>query len=221
MKCALAPVIMAAVVVVGWGGQARTAPQPSEVPVDWELTFQYKDLQPMQVHVPGEPSPRLFWYLRYAVTNRTGKDQIYIPSFELYTRTGQLIRAGENVPTYVFEHIREVLNDPFIKDASEITGKLLQGEDNAKDGLAIWPDFDPSAGTIKLFIGGLSGETAEVQLPRPVRVREMDVDGRIKEVIKTKLILSKTLQLTYEIPGQKEGRLRAPIKFVGKKWIMR
>jgi hypothetical protein len=163
----------------------------------------------------------LFWYLRYQVSNHTGEDQIFIPGFALYSETGQLIRAGQRVPLFVFDHIKKLLNDPFIKDTAAMTDKLLQGDDNAKDGVAIWQDFDPAAGTIDIFVGGLSGETAEIQLPKPVRVAEMDLTGEMKEVVKRKIVLSKTLQVTYSIPGQAEGRLYTPIKLVEQKWVMR
>ncbi len=202
-------------------GESYTAPTPSEAPIDWELTFEYRDLQCVQLHVPGEPKRRLFWYLRYQVTNQTGKDEIYIPSFSLYTETGQLIPAGQNVSIFVFDHIKNLLNDPFLKNVSAMTGKLLEGKDNAKDSIAVFQDFDPAAGTVDLFVGGLSGETTEIELPRPVRVLEMDTTGDIKEVVKEKIVLSKTLQLRYSIPGEAAARLHAPVAMKEKKWIMR
>ena len=73
-----------------------------------------------------------------------------------------------------------------------LTGKLLQGEDNAKSGVAIWRDFDAKAGAFDLLLGGLSGETAEIQLPKPIEVVETDTDGKETVVLKSKAILSKT-----------------------------
>jgi hypothetical protein len=204
-----------------WTGLAWTAPQPSEVPIRWELEFRYQPLQAVSVQVPGEPAARLFWYLRYEVVNRTKDDRVFVPGFLMYTQTGQLAPAGRKVPAYVFDYLKKTLSDPLLKDIAGVTGKLLQGEDNAKDGLAIWPDFDPQAGGVSVFVEGLSGETAEVALPTPVEVTEPDPMGNPRTVTKDKLILAKTLQLVYSIPGQPEARLRTPVKLEAKNWVMR
>ena len=221
MKSKWAALVLAATACVLWSVPAQTAPQPSEVPIDWELEFQFKPLRAMEIHIPGEPSPRLFWYLCYQVTNRTGQDRIFIPDFVLYTQTGQTIRAEQKVPVFVFDQMKKMLNDPFLTDTSGMIGKLLQGEDNAKSGLAIWPDFDPEAGNISIFVGGLSGETVEIPLPKPVRVTKMSAAGETKQVEVDKLVLSKTLQLSYSVPGEAKGRLHAPVNLVEEKWIMR
>lgn len=200
---------------------ARTAPQPADIPVDWELDFKFKDIQAVRLQVPGEKSPRTFWFLTYTVTNRTGQEQVFIPEFSLYTRTGELIPAGRNVPEFVFNSLRQMLNNPLLKDIASMSGKILQGEDNAKDGVAVWPDFDPQAGTIDIFIGGLSGETKEIPLPTPVKVQRPDNSGKLVDAVKTSLVLSKTLQLTYQVPGEAQNRPRAAVRLVEKKWIMR
>ena len=221
MKRSAAAVVLAAMAWCLWAGTARTAPQPSEAPVDWQFESAFKKLQPIEVQVPGEQKPRLFWYLLYEVANHTDQDEFFAPRFDLYTHTGQLIHAGDDVPVYVFGHIKKLLNDPLLRDVSGMTGKLLQGEDNAKRGLAIWPDFDPAAGVIKLFVTGLSGETVRIKLPKAVRVTEMDERGDLKEVEKKELVLAKTLQLTYSVPGQAKARARVSPKLTDKKWIMR
>jgi len=214
--------LAAALSVCGlWIGVARTAPHPSEVSADWELEFTYRDLQAIRIHVPGEPAPRLFWYLQYRIVNRTGEDRLIVPDFTMYTPTGELTPAGQRVPEYVFDSLRKKLNDPFLKDVTAITGKLLQGEDNGKNGLAIWPDFDPGASSVSLFVGSLSGETAVVKLPKPVAVVEMDMMGKTREVMKDAIVLSKTLCLAYSIPGEAPARFKTPVKLVEKTWIMR
>jgi hypothetical protein len=45
--------------------------------------------------------------------------------------------------------------------------------------------------------------------------------GNVKQVTKDKLILTKTLQLAYGIPGEPEARLRAPVKLQQQNWVMR
>ena len=114
-----------------------------------------------------------------------------------------------------------MLSQPLLKDMTGMTGKLLQGEDNAKDGVVIWPAFDPKAGAFDLFLGGFSGETAEVQLPSPIKVAEIDFKGKENVVTKTKIILSKALQQTYSIPGEAAARLLTQPKLVKQQWVMR
>ena len=199
----------------------QAAPSPSEVPVSWEIEIHFETPQAIEVPIAGEAGVRRFWYLRFTVTNETGEDRIFVPECTLYTDTGQILRAGQNVPTTVFKAIQKLYNDPLMTDLTGVTGKLLQGEDNAKTGVAIWPDFDPKAGMIDIFIGGLSGETAQVQLPTPIQVTEMDAKGDLHVVEKTKVILSKTLHLSYSIPGEAAARLRTKAKLLKEDWVMR
>jgi hypothetical protein len=144
-----------------------------------------------------------------------------VPDFALYTDTGHLMRAGKKAPNVVFEAIKKRHNNPHLKDMVAITGKLLFGEDNAKDGVAIWRDFDPQAGAFDIFVGGLSGEILEIKLPKPITVTRTDDDGKkvTKEV--SMLRLTKTYHLRYKIPGEARARGRTLAKLISKKWIMR
>jgi len=219
--CAATAGLAAAILVMSWV-PAWTAPKPADIPVSWELElYRPGALQTIQVRVyPNEPL-KTYWYLRYSVTNQTGQDRIFTPEFDLVTETGQMLHAGK-APAAVFEAIKKLHNDPLMLDMTGMTGKLLQGEDNAKVGVAIWPDFDPQAGAVDLFVGGLSGETVELTLPTPVEVTETDVKtGEQKTVAKDKVVLSKTLHLRYSIPGEASSRLRAPVRLEKKEWVMR
>lgn len=202
-------------------GQAKTAPKPSPVPVQWEIDIDVQKPKALRVRATGESPARVFWYMVYTVTNNTPKDQVFVPEFTLYTDTGQILRAGQQVPTTVFDAIKNTANDPLLRDTIGVAGKLLQGTDNAKTGVAIWPDFDPQAGAFDVFIGGLSGETTEIKLPEPIDVRQRDAKGEIKTVTKDKMILSKTLHLRYSILGEAAARLGVTPSLVSKDWIMR
>ncbi len=221
MKRAVATMVLVGVAIVLAVSPARTAPKPSEVPISWQLDIELQPLKAIELMLPGYTVPRRFWYLRYSVTNRTRKDRIFVPDFDLYTGTGQIVRAGQKVPTSVFKAIKSIYNDPLLKDMTGMTGKLLQGEDNAKGGVAIWGEFDPKAGSIDIFFGGVSGETAEVRLPSPIKVVEIDSKGNETFVVKDKIILARTLQLSYSIPGEHAARLRTPPELIRKQWIMR
>jgi len=202
-------------------GSAQTAPKPAEITTSWQLDFDYKPVQPIMVPVPGEAKPRLFWFMLFTVANHTGSDQIFVPDFTLYTDTAQVLRAGQHVPSAAFDKIKALYNNPLLQDMSGVSGKLLQGEDNAKDGVAIWPDFDPKATSFDIFVGGLSGETAELALPTPMQVTQIDADG--KKVVKTvdKVILSKTLDLNYTITGDPASRPKNKAALATKTWVMR
>ncbi len=222
MKWNVAGVTVTAVLMLASCLAAGTAPQPDEFPTAWQLDFEYQRPKAVQVRLPGETEKRVYWVMIYTVTNKTGDDQIFVPDFALYTDTGQILRAGTDVPNRVFEHVKRTYNKPLLKDMTEISGRILQGADNARTGAAIWPDFDAKAGSFDVFIGGLSGESAEVELPTPVTVMEMDpLTGEKEEVVRSRILLSRTLRIRYSVPGEAAGRLRAPVEAVTAEWVMR
>jgi len=222
MKYRLAALLSAVVVVALAVVPAWTAPEAPEATIEWELTIDFQPLASIQAAVPGEKTPQLFWFLRYTVSNHTGEDQMFAPEVFLYTDTGEVIRSGRNVPLAVFTRIKSSHNDPLLKDQTSITGKLLQGEDNAKNGVAIFPSFDPKAGTVEIFFGGLSGYTEIVKLPVPVTVTERDFRGNEKVVEKSELTLTKTMRLKYRHPLDPAGRPREKeLRLVSKDWVMR
>lgn len=221
MKCLSVKALLIALVVATTVGPGRSAPNPSPVPIRWELEMQIRPIRAIEVALPGYDRPQLFWFIRYTVTNDTGQDVIFVPDFVMYTDTGQIIHAGQKVPTAVFKSIKKLYNEPLLKDMTDVTGKLLQGEDNAKEGVAIWHNFDPKAGGFDIFIGGLSGESAEVDLPKPIKVVELDAVGNEVVVNKSKAILTKTLDLQYGVPGEAAARGQTTPKLLKKQWVMR
>lgn len=205
-------------------GQAQTAPKPSIIPVSWQLEIKVERPQPIEVFFPGQAKPKLYWYLRYTLINNTGRDQIFVPNFLLYTETGQTILAGKKIPLLVFQNIKKRHNQPLLQTRTNMTGKILQGLDNAKQGVAIWPDFDPVAGKFDVFIGGISGETVEVTLPKPVVVTEKVISGNkriTKKVRKSKVTLHKVLHISYSISGEAAARISTIVQILSKTWLMR
>jgi hypothetical protein len=222
MKWNLAGAAAMVAVVLTLGPAGVTAPKPAEVPTSWQLDFEYERPQAVRVQLPGERRPRVYWVMLYTVTNHTDGDRIFVPDFALYTDNGQLLRAGTNVPSRVFERVKRIYNQPLLKGLTAMTGKLLQGDDNARTGAAIWPDFDPEAGRFDVFVGGLSGESVEIALPAPVTVEEMDpLTGKMQQVRKTRVVLSKTLRVRYAVGGEAAARLDAPVRKVETEWVMR
>ena len=71
-------------------------PKPSVVPLSWELDFEYQPVQSITLRLPGEKRPRTFWYMLFTICNRSGADRLYVPGFDLYTDTGQVLGAGNS-----------------------------------------------------------------------------------------------------------------------------
>ena len=100
---------------------------------------------------------------------------------------------------------------PFLQSLDKISNEVLQGRDNTQDIAVILPDFDPKAKNIKIFIAGLSNEAVSVE--HPVK---KDADDKA-----VKIILRKTLELRYAIPGDEQNRHLQQLIYKGKDWVLR
>lgn len=208
--------------------QAMTAPEPYRVPTTWELDFEFEAPQPISLLLPGQKKPTTFWYMLYSVKNLTrnpktgvGVDQNFTPEFIMHTDTGQTVIANRRIVDRVFAAIKKRHNNPLLKRHTDMIGKILYGRDNAKDGVAIWPDFNAKTGKMDIFVGGLSGETAEMELPRPVTVTKTSVDGVVTTEVQTKVILHKSRQLTFSVKGLTGTTAYSKTKLLAKKWVLR
>lgn len=181
---------------------AQAAPEPSVVPISWQLDFKHQAPERLQVTIDGKQ--QTYWFIRYTVTNNTGKDVLYTPEFELLTDTGAAQVAFKDVDRKIFPKIKELYKNALLESPTGILGKLLQGEDNAKDGVIIFTNLDPDARTFKIFVSGLSGETAEVKNP----------------VTDKPVVLQKTLVLEYNVPGQAIGIDPQP-QLKSTTWVMK
>jgi hypothetical protein len=200
---------------------AATAPKPQDVATKWELGFESNQPRPIRLQVPGEKTLSTFWYIPYTVTNQTDDEQIFVPEFVLYTDTGQILQAGKNVPSVVFTAIQKELNEPLLKDMVDISkGSFLRGANNARQGVMIFTDIDPEAGSFDIFVGGLSGETVKIQPPNPIGV-ETRVDGNKRVEMKSEVFLSKTRKLHYSLPGEASARFTTPPILESDTWVMR
>ena len=54
------------------------APEPAVVqgPDEWTLNVEFEHLQQITVSLPGDNSPRRFWYTIINVVNKTGSDTV-------------------------------------------------------------------------------------------------------------------------------------------------
>jgi hypothetical protein len=207
-------IVISGIIILGFAGVlALAAPQPAIVPKPGNWTTEVKFEQPLQIVLQSNNSQERFWYLILDLTNQSGKDVDFYPQFELVTDTVQMTPAIKGTSAILFDKIKERHKSKyaFLQLPENAPDKILQGEDNALDIAVIFPDFDPNAKTINIFISGLSNETVAVDNPS-----EKDKDGN-----PVKIYLRKTLQLTYSIAGDPKFRKDQKLKFEEKNWVMR
>jgi len=201
---------------------AIAAPTPTPSLVTWQMDCMVPDsLKPIRMQIGDDENAKTFWYLRILVTNKTGEDIDFIPDVDLVTNTGEIHPNDLDVPVAVFTEVKSLYNQPLLMDLTDATGKVLQGDDNAKAILLMFSDFDPDAGQADVYITGLSGETEVVKLPEPVTKTRVTVEGEeVTETVEA-VILRKTLKLTYQLPGSIEARLAEGATLVSQEWVMR
>ena len=146
-----------------------------------------------------------YWFMTYQVQNKTKRDRIWAPKFTLFTDAGEILESGKSVSSQVTQDIYDLLGNEFIETQNEIIGDLLTGIENARDGLVIWPARILNVNEISMFIAGISGETIRVRNP---------ISGE-------QVILYKTLQRDYLVPGDAQVRGSKPVDLVSQAWILR
>lgn len=186
------------------GPTAAGYPEPAAVSPSWNLGFSYRDPEPIAVRdVTG--AVRWYWYITYKVVNDTGSDQLFIPEFTIATDGGQIISAGRNVPASVFPEIKRRLNNPLLDSPIDVVGKLLQGEDYAKESVAIWPAFENDVDQYDVFVAGLSGEN----------------DTYVNPITGENVLVRRTLMITYQTPGNHPTPERQPVINAAEAEVMR
>jgi hypothetical protein len=191
------------------------APEPAIVPApgQWTLDMEFTHPQQITLSRGSDKMPAQFWYMIITLTNNTGDDVDFYPKCDLMTDSFQIIPAGKFVSSMLFNQIksRHKSKYPFLEPLDNAGTKILQGEDNTKDIAVIWPDFDPQAKSLQLFITGLSNETVAVD--HPVLKDQMGEP--------VKVFLRKTLELSYTLRGDQALRTNSSFAYQGKRWVMR
>lgn len=185
---------------------AQAFPKPATAPVTWELDFTHS--KPKRITVDGEP----YWYMTYAVVNNTDEERPFLPYFELVTDEGQVLSSDRRIPYNVFQAIKAREKNRFLEHYTSVGGALRIGEDEAKEGVAIWKEPNPEMGRFSIFVSGLSGE----------HVIMKDADG--KELTNAEgrpIILRKTLQLNYLIRGDEVYPGEDQVNENPRQWVMR
>lgn len=201
IRCCRAMLLAVAVVALAATGVAAGHPKPSPVPTSWELDFEPGPLRLYVDRATGDA----YWYFTYTVTNDTGADRIWAPELVLLTDEGEILESGDGVPVEITEDIMDLLGNDLLEQQNQIIGDIFVGEENARDGIVVWPARDLTVNELSLFISGISGETARVQHP---------ITGE-------SYVLRKTLQRDYLIPGNASAKVGKAIDLVDQRWILR
>jgi len=201
-----------------WPAVAAVAgPEPSLAPTSWQLDFEFHDPQRIRLTLPGDTSPTTFWYLLFTVTNRTGQEVEFYPSFDLMTDTLDVVKGNSNIAPAVYDALqaRYRATYPFMVEPNRLYGVLRQGVDNRRTCAVAFRDFDPDANRFTIYVGGLSGELVRLQNPvyNPLKV-ESDNNPRYH-------VLRKTLAIEYGLPGDRLSRKMATPVRVRREWVMR
>lgn len=211
----------AAVLVMGMplavAGTIWAAPEPAIVPQSWEVELAFHDPQPIALRLPGDAEATTFWYVLYTVTNATGREVPFYPSFEIVTDDLTVIEGGANISPVVYDAIeaRHRKAYPFFMGPARVLGPLPVGEDNARTSAMVFHVPVARVNGFRLYVGGLSGEMEKVRNPRFDRSRgESDENPRF-------FTLRKTLAVQYDIPGDPLSRAESTPVRVEQEWVMR
>jgi len=182
---------------------ALAAPEPDPVPRRWELDVEPGKLRMVTLDVDGEP--RSYFYFTYKVINNSGEDLLFAPAFDLATNEGDIVRSGRDVPMSVTRQIMDMLENPLLEDQVQAIDQLLQGPENAREGLIIWPVPAMDAEQLTVYMAGFSGETETITVPNSDET----------------ITLRKVLMIRYNTGGTLEGRGSEAVPEVERRWIMR
>lgn len=224
IRLALRLVLLTAAVAWPTSARAQKAPEPSPYPIAPELDIKVGTPKRVVVEVPGDLYPKAYWYLTYTVTNNGNKPYHFLPAFEMYTSDLKLIRGDKAIPHQVFDKIKSLERNKLLEPANKIETDIQPGEDQAHDGVAIWVEPMPRMGTFNIFVGGLSDEhvilkkSADGWMPVNAKTAGEELKG-VDE--KDRQILRKTLVLTYQVPGDEVRPGNDPVRFKGRRWVMR
>jgi hypothetical protein len=215
---AMAALLMFVAPALAAGGDAAY-PTPSPFPVSWQLTFTHSTPQRIVVTLPGELAPRAYWYMTYHLVNQIDQesynpqppqDHVFFPVFTLRTRQGKLIDANDNINPAVFQAIQRTTHIQFLENPALVGGRILVGQDQAIDSVAIWPEPLQRMGSFAIFASGMWGETAIVK----------DFQGQpLLDAQGNPMVLHRTLMMNYHVDG--DATHFSPVRQVGEKFIMR
>lgn len=202
---ALHTAVLALIAVALLGSHLAAYPRPALVNPSWQIDIVHR--QPRTIGVADlQGVTRWYWYLPYKVVNNSGVEQLFVPEATVATDQGDIILTDKNVPPRVFTAVMRHLGNQLLESPIAVSGKLLIGEDRARESVLIWPVFENDVDRMTIFFAGLAGESQSI----------------IHPATGATVSLRKTLMISYATPGTAEPHQRQPIKLLGKPaWVMR
>lgn len=200
--------IPAAVVLLGVlaAGRGAAYPKPEDSAAEdrWTLDIRFRPVRMISVTDRVTGKKVLYWYLLYTVANNTQEQTVrFNPDFTLLTDANQVYR--DVLDLTAFEAIKRRHQDMLLENPIEIAGPLHHGEGFAKDGVAIFRDIDRDVDAFKIFVSGISD----------------DVQTVVNPITGEQTSLYKTLERSYQQPGDQREISRDKIYFIGERYIYR
>ncbi len=184
------------------------APEPDAIPRRWQVDVKMGGLRLAQFK-QADGSTKAYFYLTYRVTNHTGEDILFAPGFELANGEGEVIRSGRGVSIEAANTIQQNLQNSYLEDQISVLGMLLQGDENAKEGIVIWPANQMHLSEVTVYAAGFSGEV-KVQPAKDPKTGES-----------VAFPLYKSMMIRYKLPGDLDSHGSEPFAPDETKWIMR
>lgn len=198
---------------------AQAYPKPAVDRISWELDFTHGNPTRITVQGAADAAPKAYWYMTFTVTNKTSEEQMFLPEFDLVDGKGKLHRSDKNIPSAVFDAIKEREGKKLLEPLSKVSGKILVGPDQARDSVAIWPEPVERMGSFSIFVTGLSGEAVWYKDGKETPLKKADwVKVKPEEAGE---VLRKTLALDYQIPGDEFYQGRDVVILKKEEWVMR
>lgn len=166
MKLKLASVIVALLIgglatwMISGPSTAMAFPEPSIAAEALEWRYDFEDEHIKCIAVPRlDGEMEYYWYLKYTVENNSDKIRLFAPQFEIITdNSAEVITANKAIPPQVYEAVLARLQDKKVKRPAQVVGPFGQGETNAIDSIAVWPNPTKHYNQMTIFVAGLSGE---------------------------------------------------------------
>jgi hypothetical protein len=203
--------IVCSLLLAGETARAGTFPEPSKYPISWELKFTHSLPKRVAVNLPDKGAVA-YWYVTYNVANLGDEEQQYLPTFEMVTNEGKVIPSDFAVPDKVFQKIKSIEGNDLLERMPQIAGPIHVGEDQSKDGVAIWQEPESRMGEFQIFVAGLSGESVPMK----------DADGKPQnDASGNPVILHKTFEMDFVIYGDELYPDKDEVHAKTEKWVMR
>ena len=210
MKLAHSATLLLALTLLAPGlATGQTAPEPARVTTAWMLDFEHQQPRVISFREP-DGNVRWFWYMPYKVVNNTNEIQSFIPDVTVAYDNGAIIDADKSIPASVFRLVHERVGNPLMQSPAEVAGDMLDGEDYAREAVAIWEHPNEAergpTGEMRIFFAGLSGETRSIA--HPVNADET-------------IVLHRTRMLRYSLPGRPATPRQQPVVLEDTRDVMR